>query len=426
MSQRREIPGFYFDEEKNRYFAIPKVAVDCNSSEIRNLKDKIQANKRRKLANQQKQLLPFAKYLIDFKAEQDALYSGLEEMINNCKSKGYPLHQDMQKMVNEKWNSISPTRPFQLCGLINRISFPLETCGELSGFKLAFKISDLNTMHQYVFFKKKPEGDIPMYCLNDIFKYRADIPINQIEYSSPSVIPFNRFIDGRPFKDIFPTRNGYLIKFNKPLKNTRKILFMVPNLHVQSANTNDFVNINDCLPKKKSDLTCTDYLNLLVACGYRNGKVEIYHNQNKLTIDFGESVCGISLIMYDEVYYCVISGLNNQLRSYTVDFLSNSTSLYMIYDGYKWKDRLSSNLKQDRLCNGIFGVESEIDNDSSKLEIKFYSILCPKPLRMLSGPFLIKNNSSSQIFWALNEAMLLIYDSDTQIMDLYKTYRTIV
>lgn len=424
MSQRREIPGFYFDEEKNKYFAIPKIVAGFNSSEIRILDDKIKSKKRRKLANKQKQLSPLAQYLISYKTEQNEFYFGLEQMIDHSKSKGYPLHEDMQKTINERFNELSPTRLFQSCGIINRVSFPPETCGELSGFKITFKPSSLDTMYQYVFFKKTPEGDIPTYSLLNQYNYSADEPIRRIEYASPSIMSFVHFLDERPFNHFIPTRNGYMIKSEHEPNKTTNLLYIMPNLYIRKIKNNNFIDIGEKLSKRESDITSVDYLNSISACGYRNGTIEIFHNQKSFTIDFGGPICGIALLVYENTYYCVVSGLSNKLHSYKLEVSLGSASLYMIYDEYKWKDRLSLNLKQDRHCDGIFGVESEIDDDPSNLEIKFYSILCPKPLKMLSGPFLIKNNSSSQILWALNQAMLLVYNSDIQIMDFYKSYRT--
>jgi hypothetical protein len=433
MVNRREIPGFYYDEERHRYFAIPSSSsvAEFNSKEIQNLDDKIKDNKRRKLREQKPVLSSHQQELINFKANQDKLYVEVKKIITFNK---HCSHPQLQQILNQKWNGYCSERPFQLCEKIEFFELP-DNVEDISGFRLCFDIRNPNKLESYMFYKNTPDGQNTIYYLQDQLFFNAADPVRSISDMTLHIHP-GALLTDLPIEAYTLSRNGYNmctygdVPSNMDPDFWENLEYMATKDFVvkRSSDGSQFISCGSAeYIYRDSDITCIDYLDSITVCGYRNGKVEFFKAGNSiLVIDFDGPICGLALIKYNGIYYCVISGLDNALRSYKLDFREKRSVLYMIYDDYRWSSRLSLNLKHDRKTVFIFGVETELVGDISRLELKFYSLFCCKPLRMFSGPFYISNTSSSELEWALDESMLYIYNKQYLSVSIYKTYKSLM
>lgn len=68
----------------------------------------------------------------------------------------------------------------------------------------------------------------------------------------------------------------------------------------------------------------------------------------------------------------------------------------------------------------VFAVESQTEH-SDKLELKFYDVHCPRPLKMISGPFFINNRSTSEYEWAIDGGSIFLFDKESQKLNIFKS-----
>ncbi|KAG0687637.1 hypothetical protein C6P40_002081 [Pichia californica] len=141
---RREIPGFYFDEERNRYFAVPASGsvAEFNTEEIRKLDANVQ-NKKRKLTleNTKTEISDTAKELLQCKAKQDEHYGNLEKLYSRSLESLY-TSDIVTKLLWKEWNTINPTRPFQRLAQKVVLYFGENIQGLITGIKMVCESYD--------------------------------------------------------------------------------------------------------------------------------------------------------------------------------------------------------------------------------------------------------------------------------------------
>lgn len=429
MSGRREIPGLYYDEERNRYFAIPAsgTVAGSNSKTIQQLDKKVQEeNKRKKESAQNREYISLAEQETRRrKKRQDEKYARLEKLYLRSIKFGL-LHKDVDEILSREWNAIHPSRKFQMIQLKSKNYIGRDGMGRVIGMKLVTSMEGYHKgLYSIALFANGKEPH------NIIFDTKVPSFLHRSIKFEDLVVPKEQ-----PIHNLYPAGAlevvRYLNSYNGCLTYDDTNLFLIDPKYKLSNGIfcvveKGFDSLYLGLEKPivpKSEVTSMYMLKKTSAFGCRNGKVCIIsEDQKKIKIDFGSPVCSLLLINFEGKLFCVISGINNKLESYFIDSEKGTAEPFLYYYDYNWGMRLSNNMKNDEEVPGIFCIESEVD-DPNKLELLFFSVLCAKPLKMYSGPFFIKSTDKSDIEWLLHNKNLAIFCKRKQEILVYEQLMT--
>lgn len=422
---RREIPGFYFDEERNRYFAVPASGsvAEFNTEEIRKLDANVQ-NKKRKLTleNTKTEISDTAKELSQCKAKQDEHYGNLEKLYSRSLESLY-TSDIVTKLLWKEWNTINPTRPFQRLAQKVVLYFGENIQGLITGIKMVCESYDKWSLvllsgdadsTKIAYEKKSLDFFGVITILNEISPF-IGIPIEDAQPVSNMELPrYTPGFNGNSIIDKYMPLST-LSNFGSRLK-----FFKSEDCYCIYENNNYIIYTQyDKEYIVKSEITSMYFLYSSIAYGCRNGDVCIILNkETSIKFNIETPVCSVLLMQSQNRIYCVVSSTDNRLVSYLLDPQNNKANLYMIYYNYHWGWKLSNNMKTDSSICQIFAVESET-SDSNEVELLFYSIFCAKPLDMGSGPFLIANSDKTEISWFLYKDHLALFNTEEQDITLY-------
>lgn len=431
-SQRREIPGFYFDEEKNRYFAIPSSAnvAEFNTKEIQKLNSKNQHKRKKQKIN-----LPLTereKTELDRKEKQDNYYSQLEKLYLSTFDLNFQC-EPIKQLLDKQWNTINPTRPIQYLILKNIFYLNSNTAGNIVGMRLVRFSSDSNNkqkIYGITFYSMSNSSvDIEFTIRNISF---LDKPLSVDISKNPERRDLTDLVSHDSYCSFSSGFNGFLT-YKEPNDNQKKYSAITPKIQLSDKiyciykhHKYIIFNENIEITKEKSEITCMFLLKGYIAYGCRNGNAYIIQEGRKIHIEFGSSICSIVLLYINDCLYCVISGINNKLMSYLIDEEKKKAVFYMYYYNYKNNYKLCNNMKSNFEINDtIFCIESE-SNESNKLELLIYSVLCAKPLKLKSGLFLVENNDKSDISWFLYKKSMFIFQKESQQLLIYQPLSDII
>lgn len=418
--RHRDIPGFYFDPERQRYFAVPTSSsvAGFNSEEIHKLDSRIKGRKRVK---HEKEKDSYGNKETHREKLQAKYFSELEYWQERALKIG-TTHRCLRKIVSKRSNSLNSatsTRVFQNAVLEKTMFLLPEITNNVSGMRLVFwEVKGAYEPFCIVFYKTNVNSqEIWLEIREPSFLYLSHQPtVSNVEEYLTSQL---RLVNPSVHRNFIQGYNGHLI-FDNMIQSFsgQHIDYLLSSTIFCSKNTIHLGKYGTFRPK--SEITCIYYLDGVVAYGCRNGTVGIIWEVGKhLEIQTSFPVCGLVLLTLDEQLLCVVSNVNNKLRSYTIDELKLEAMEFLSYNDYHWSWRLSNNMKNDLFVKGIFCIESETA-DPSKLELLFYHLLCPRPLQMLEGPFFIENTNKSETEWFLCNTRLAIFSPKDQSLKLYR------
>lgn len=434
MPPRRDIPGFYFDEEKQRYFAIPKSSTvsDFNSSEIKKLDEKIQEEKQkeRKAMEKKKPLSPLDQEVATQRQRQNEFYCKLERLKQRYKERGY-ISEILKSQLMIHGNGLECFQKYQ--NLTRYAYLNLQKCTHhITGFGILMegkhrRRRDIGFAdYMFVLYSTTPEGDIPECTFyNQIPTEMSDRSLTTssltLQHCDPIfeenkvtyVMGSNSIVDniGSEERNIECFSGSWVCWLTE--KNKRQLSFIGSHPSIEIIIRREVVAMGS-IPDQD-----------IVITGERSGKINFYKKMKLCTtIDIEAPVCGIEVFECESGgFLCVVSGLNNILLSYSVDYDCKNAILHTVFEDYYWNNRLAYNLKSDISSQfAVFAVESEIPGISEMVEIKFYSLYCPKPLKVKIGPLLIANKPNSNKLWCLALNSLILYDMDRKTLIFYRDY----
>lgn len=417
---QREIPGFYYDEQRRRYFAVPTSShvAEFNSQEIHQLDSRI----KRKRRKQEKHAIPNNEKLSPGRVKQDEYFAKLECMQAKAQKIGI-THKFFQNILSRRSNSITCDRGFQTAQLTHRIYVSVPAHNTISGMRLAF-FATKNDFNFYgmLFYLKNNDSQHLLFDSKVKRVLQEDSKPNYEDLKStvishlypvrPSDLP--RYAEGC---------NGFLVfDGHRAPDPSNNLLFVISETsYCLSTGNQSIIRIKGqkdiCV---NSDVTCIHNLHGTIGYGCRNGEVVVViPNGKQVKIRLLLPVCGLVLMNINKQLYCVVSNVDSKLTSYIVNTTDYRADEYLSYYDYNWSWRLSNNIKNDPLVEGIFCVESET-SDSQNLELLFYSVFCPKPLKMRAASFIIGNTNKSETEWALFNKKLAVFSEKYQCVRIYQ------
>lgn len=456
MPPRREIPGFYFDEERQRYFAIPRSSTvsDFNSPEIRKLDKKIQSVKQKEneAADKRKPLSPLDKQIVTLKKKQEEKYESYRKIQERYRQRGY-IHEKLKRQLLVHGNDLDSFHLYQNLELYTSLHLRFGD-DNICGFAVLLEFpddaddddDDSDPDVVFVIYLATPEGEVAHWMLEN----QLPTEVGRRMYDRPDRLEINRcsmlnddmkplyFVNSRNnveiiSKSVIGKEGDFLnseIECSTDLgvcwiseENQRFLTFYtnLPDYVLPAGETVKHETI-----RIKKEVLCMNSIerDRIVVTGDRSGRISIYKDMRLcLKIEIGTPLCGIELFEFENGYLCVVSGLNDKLLSYYIDSDYKNATLHTVFTGYYWNERVSHNLRRDDFnLNTTFAVESQIPGDDEKLEIKFYSIYCPNPLKTSFLPICIPNISSSSMLWSLVINCLVIYDKDTKRLNFYRDF----
>lgn len=418
---QRQIPGFYYDEERQRYFAVPTSShvAEFNSQEIHQLDSRIK-HKRRK---QEKHAAHDIEKVPAVRVVQDEYFAKLESMQARAQRVGI-THKYFQDILSKRSNSITCERDFQTAQLTHRIYVSAPARSNVSGMRLAFTATGNDfSFYGMLFYLKN----------NDPRQLLFDSKVKNVLQAGFS--PDYRDLKSTVISDLYQVRpsdlpryaegcNGFLVfegrRVPEPSNHLQYVISETSYCSITGNRSTLHIKDQKAI-RINSDVTCTYNLNGIIGYGCRNGEVVILMpNGKQVKIELSLPVCGLVLMNINKQLYCVISNVDSKLRSYIVNTTNYKAEEYISYHDYNWSWRLSKNIKNDSSVEGIFCVESET-TDPQNLELLFYSVFCPKPLKMRAASFIIGNTNKSETEWTLFNKKLAIFSEKYQCVRIYQS-----
>lgn len=429
----REIPGFYYDEETGRYYAIPnsRNSTSSESEAIKNIDNIVsQSYKRQKLDT----LTKTQEFLMDFKHKQDQFFAELDRVKEEAKLKGF-IPNKYKPLLRKHSRDILDVGSFQMTEL--ECKFILDTEKPISGFSLNVILSNVSlynddkqqndvydTLTAYTFYTSTPEGEKQTYYLEDQLEITTSNKYSRCygEFDVSSRLAFlapdhvhlndvNRITSAEcvfEFGDTIPSlMRG---SFGLLLTNSK---YKIKRFHRNGG-------IHELYSTEDEILCFSIFDKYKLAAGTRSGTLSFTFNRDEtFKIELEVPICSVETIYSDEdkIWYAIVS-TTESLLSYSINIHGKKAELHMIYDDYKWSGRVALNMKSIS-DKKIFAVESATDSSSEKLEIKFYNLTCPKSLMMYSGPFYISNSPYSYSEWTLLINRLFLLKKEDKSFNIY-------
>lgn len=426
MTDRKKLPGFFFDETKGRYFAIPNSGIipHFGSPQIKKL---------HKLSHQAKRCKTEPSYsnkvqneIEEFKKLQVHKAIEIQRLFDYTVLQGV-INPQIQKIFDELTPFPNKSRPFQNV-MLSAHYFITTPSFDLSYFSILItgKATNLGEFKILIHHKNSDylsEVDSELGLNSNISEYSEDSKLCRI---SPYQLDDNYIL--------CPACNNSSRKINNSILMNRKpfICFDEFCFVIKQSTTQAYLQLIDPVTlnglkirlKVRSELLTATNLGNLCCFGYRNGKISIFDvrkPEKQILIDYGTVPCAVALMSSKTSYFCVVSGINNNLRSYELNLELGKAMLSEIFNEHRWGLRVSSNIKVDPFLEGIFAVESE-SNDEKVLELHFYSLMCDKPLMMKHGPFKLPNCNKSEHLWTLGNKNIIIYEQQTSAFKIFREY----
>lgn len=426
MPGRPELPGFYYDEERNRYFAIPPARTEAEPArEIHTISEKAQEQKRRKLESSRPPPSPVELLQQDYKMKQESFFLQLGQ----ATELDGPANTAIQTIAAREYcNEIIRERPFQMIQEYRTLYLGGNN-RRFVGFRLGFDLSHTDSFRGLYLYVDGTGGHTLDAKIEDHVDVKDAGPVEEIRYDHIDV-SISRLPDTAA-EYHFMGRNGGVI-FNDYMDDAPDFTSVNMNIVIDECSWCGYANNRQVVKLKgreaktvKSDVTCMDAGHGAVAYGCRDGRAVVVLDgdpgHRDVIIRIGSPICGVTLLELHGILYCVVSAMGDKLISYSIDPFSKAHKIHLVHQDYRSGVRLSQNMKHDRHSQGIFAVESE-SADASKMQLQFYSVLCPAPLKMVSGPFLVSNSSTANIEWALIGNSLIHHDRDKSLLRFYKSY----
>lgn len=406
----REIPGFFYDEEKKRYFAIPssRDVADFHTSEVKRIRQKVEKNKRQKQLP--RKLSRSQTVLSRFKIQQDAYFVHVERRWKLFQE-AQTTSDTLKSLLVHQSNEIIMERPIQMS--VPYDSIHIEGVLKFNGFRLVLE-SGMIAYTGCVFYQDTPNG-----ILAKAYSHKGMLGVRGEGDEQECHLQYDN-LEGL-IERYKPTTNGKLLLLKNGIPSDREIQFYCDDFYIFNDYRKEALVQNSFSFTYESDVIAIDQNGGCRAYCCRNGNVFVQTGRKKpMKIEFGSAACGVKLVNTEYFLVCIVSGINNNLRSYKVNPELSTFSLYIIYEDYKWPVRVSSNLKGDTSMEHVFAVESQTEH-SDKLELKFYDVHCPRPLKMISGPFFINNRSTSEYEWAIDGGSIFLFDKESQKLNIFKS-----
>lgn len=424
MCSKKQIPGFFYDEEKRRYFALPnsKNVAEFNSPEIRKLQEQAHKSKRAKVETniatkieQETENVKILQKQTELEIQKLIQYTNVQGVIN----------PNIRVLIDCNTPIPNRNRPIQYSALFATY-FITTPSFNLSCFSILTDGRYSNLKNPKILIRHENSDD-----LSEVYS-ELDLNSEISEYSEDS-----KFCRIGPYikQDSFvlcPSCNSSLRRISSAILANKKPFFCFDEYSFVTKRANmqaDLHIVNPEISVKshvklniRSELLAAANLDNICCFGYRNGTITIFDLKNAkrhISIDFGTVPCTVALMEFECSYFCVVSGINNNLRSYKLDFELGKAMLSNVFNKYHWGLKVSSNLKLDLFSHGIFAVESECQ-DNKSLEIQFYSLLCDTPLIMVNGPFRIPNCDNSQYLWNFWNKCIMVYDKEAFSFKIYR------
>lgn len=174
----------------------------------------------------------------------------------------------------------------------------------------------------------------------------------------------------------------------------------------------------------RSDITFMHNSPPFKCTGFRDGTVQIKYTsfQHQSLLRTEAAVCCVRFLSSNGYTICIVSGINNSLKSYKLNDVAMEWSPFLSYTGYNNRAKLSENLKVTHnsvktILDRVFVVES-YDGLLKRNVLLFYDFAMQNPLRCQEIPIAFNEVSHAQ--WSISNSNLLIANTGQRVVEIHQ------